>query len=54
MWLFQDQHRDPIGQYFLSISTPFGPVPLMNPSVNLLLNEGNEDKMKDKAEDWLE
>jgi hypothetical protein len=54
VWLVQDQHGDPIGQCFLSISTPFGPVPLMNPSINLLLNKGNKDKAKDKAEELLE
>jgi hypothetical protein len=32
----------------------FGPVALMNPSINLPLNKGNEDKLKDKTEDLLE
>jgi hypothetical protein len=54
VWLVQDQHGDPIGQCFLSIGTPLGPVPLMYPSINLPLNKGNEDKAKDKTENLLE
>ncbi len=32
----------------------FGPVTLMDPSINLLLNEGNENKAKDETEELLE
>jgi len=54
VWLLKDQHGNSVGQSFLPISMLFGPVTLMDPSINLLLNEGNENKAKDETEELLE